>query len=125
MGGNLRDEPMVFVNGEPCAPRSEEALNLSVDHLFSIEADELESMEARLKRDVVGFAGIHRGEVGVYYQMAGMTNELKQIKVDEVRSIRETFDWLQATIAEDHGDGTYDITLDDGERQEKKPRADI
>jgi len=134
---------------------------MSVDHLFSIEADELESMEARLKRDVVGFAGIHRGEVGVYYQMAGMTNELKQIKVDEVRSIRETFDWLKATakaaeeasfaaaygavavgtmvtcrfndtadwfpgtIAEAHSDGTYDVTLDDGEKQEKKTRTNI
>ena len=94
---NLRDEPMVFINGEPCAPRSEDALNQSVDSLFSIEADEVEGMEGRLKRDVLGFSGVHRGEIGVYYQMAGMTNELRQMKVKEVRTGRETFEWLQAT----------------------------
>jgi len=151
----------VFVNGEPCAPRSEDSLNVPVDSLFSIEANEVEAMEARLKRDVLGFSGVHRGEIGVYYQMAGMTNELRQIKVEEVRSANETFawlksvgqaaedaahaaaygaisvgapvqcqfnqtlDWFQGTIDVDHGDGTYDVILDDGERQEMKPRAQI
>jgi hypothetical protein len=93
--------------------------------------------------------------------MAGMTNELRQVKVDEVRSVRETFDWLQATgkaveaaaydavngkipegahvscrfndtsdwvggvVEKDHGDGTYDVVLDDGERQEGKARVDL
>jgi len=159
--GNLRDEPMVFVNGEPCAARSEDSLNMAVDQLFSIDADELETMDARLKRDVLGFSGIHRGEIGVYHQMAGMTNELRQTKVQEVHTVSETFDWLHSTgkaaedaafaaaygtisigapvscrfndgvewfrgiIDADHGDGTYDVILDDGERQEKKPRADI
>jgi len=94
---NCRDEPMVYINGEPCAPRAEDALNVSVDHLFSIEGEEVEAMESRLKRDVLGFSGVHRGEIGVYYQMAGMTNELRQKKVTEVRSARETFEWLQAT----------------------------
>lgn len=158
---NLRDEPVVFVNGEPCAPRSEDALNVSVDSLFSIDSDEVEAMEARLKRDVLGFSGVHRGEIGVYYQMAGMTNELRQAKVEEVHSVRETFTWLKSVgkaaedaayeaaygaipvntqvtcqfndssewfrgvIDADHGDGTYDVILDDGERQEKKTRSQI
>lgn len=158
---NLRDEPMIYINGEPCAPRCEDALNMSVDTLFSIEAEELEAMEGRLKRDVTGYAGIHRGEIGVYYQMAGMTNELRQIKVEEVTTTKDTFDWLQATakavedaafaamyctipvgsevtcrfndtadwypgvVEVDHGDGTYDVQLNDGERQEQKGRADI
>jgi len=158
---NLRDEPTVYVNGEPCAARSEEALNVAVDSLFSIESEELEAMDARLKRDIIGSAGVHRGEIGVYYQMAGMTNELRQVKVEEVKTGRETFEWLQAmakaaeeaayaaafatvlagavvscrfndgqewfqgSVEAVNEDGTYNVVLDDGERQENKPRADI
>jgi len=158
---NMREEPVVFINGEPCAPRREDALNVNVDHLFSIEGHEVAAMEDRLKRDVQGFSGIHRGEIGVYYQMAGMTNELRQVKVEEVRTAQDAFEWLQAqgkaaeeaaynanhgtvpvgasvscrfndtedyfhgVVDADHGDGTYDVVLDDGERQERKPRCDI
>lgn len=158
----LREDPVVYINGEPCSVRSPDALNDPVDALYSIDATELEAMEARLKRDVLSYAGIHRGQVEIYYQQPNMDNELNQVNVQEVFTMRETFDWLVAQgkafeaaaiaaangpipvetgvmvfynevegwksgkICQDHGDGTFDVMLEDnGEIVEKKTRREI
>jgi len=90
----MREDPVVYINGEPCSVRDASNLNAPVDALYSIDAAKLEAMEARLKRDILSFSGIHRGEIGVYYQQPNMDNALEQLKVQEVQTMRETADSL-------------------------------
>ena len=92
----MREDPVVYINGEPCSVRNPDKLNEPADHLFSIDATELEAMEARLKRDIISHSGINRGHIEVYYQQPNMDNELNQVGVQEVHTMRETFDWLVA-----------------------------
>ena len=50
---NMREEPVVFLNGKACAPRTPNALNENVDYLLAIEGHELDSMERRLCYDCI------------------------------------------------------------------------
>ena len=48
---NMREEPLVFLNGTGCAPRVAGKLDENVDYLLSIQGYELDAMELRLKED--------------------------------------------------------------------------
>eukprot|EP01117_Protostelium_nocturnum_P005712 TRINITY_DN2062_c1_g1_i1.p1 TRINITY_DN2062_c1_g1~~TRINITY_DN2062_c1_g1_i1.p1 ORF type:complete len:575 (+),score=149.24 TRINITY_DN2062_c1_g1_i1:32-1756(+) len=49
---NLREEPVIYIEGKPYAPRDKETLNVNLDHLIGIEGLDLENMEQILKADV-------------------------------------------------------------------------
>ena len=42
---NMREEPVVFLNGQACAPRTAGNMNENVEYLILIEGYELDSME--------------------------------------------------------------------------------
>jgi len=59
---NMREEPVVFLDGQACAPRTAGNMNENVEYLVSIEGYELDSMESRLCSDCIEFAQKNRFE---------------------------------------------------------------
>lgn len=53
---NLREEPVVYINGSSFSARDAETLHVNLDHLLGIEREDLEVMERRLKADIVADA---------------------------------------------------------------------
>lgn len=94
---NMREEPVVFLSGQACAPRSAENLNENVDWLMSVESHELDALEKRLVRDCIEAAGKAESKtLGVLYQLASGSNEEKQLPVEADKSftVRSAFEWL-------------------------------
>lgn len=58
---NMREEPVVFLGGQACAPRTAGNMNENVEYLLSIEGHELDSIEKRLCEDC-GFHGAESGD---------------------------------------------------------------
>jgi len=94
---NMREEPVVFLDGQACAPRSKENMNENVDWLMSVERHELDAMEKRLLKDCIDEAAAGEKKMGVFYQLASGANEEKQLSVtaEGSFSVRGAFDWLK------------------------------
>jgi hypothetical protein len=54
---NMREEPMVYINGLPFVLREQQRPMKNLQEYAGIDAERLERMEARLKQDVLGEAG--------------------------------------------------------------------
>jgi hypothetical protein len=94
---NMREEPVVFLDGQACAPRTSHNLNENVEHLTGIEGRELASIEKRLCNDCVEAAAATEGKtLPVYYQVASGDNEEKQLKVpaDGSFTVRDAYAYL-------------------------------
>ena len=98
---NMREEPVVFLNGQACAPRSANNMNENVEHLTSIQGHELDSMEKRLCEDCVEAAAAGDKTLGVYYQLADGSNDERQLPVPPDRSlpVRGAYEWLNGQDA--------------------------
>jgi len=93
----MREEPVVFLDGQACAPRASQNLNENVEYLTSILGSELDSMEKRLRDDCVAAASSSEGKtLGVFYQTANGGNLEKRLKVPPERSlpVRAAYQWL-------------------------------
>lgn len=96
---NMREEPVVFLDGQACAPRTAGNMNENVEYLVSIEGYELDSMELRLCSDCVDFAEKTDSKtIGVFYQTSNGDNEERQLAtpIDRSYSIRNGYKWLAA-----------------------------
>jgi len=119
---NMREEPVVFLNGQACSPRLEGRLNENVEYLVGIEGYELDSMEQRLCSDCVDAANCNESKtIGVFYQTKGGGNEERQLstKPGKTFSIRKGYEWL----AEQDGVPTveyYRIPISDETAPEEK-----
>jgi hypothetical protein len=94
---NMREEPVVFLNGQACAPRTEGNMNENVEYLIGIEGYELDSMELRLCSDCVQVANGRDGHtIGVFYQTKDGGNEERQLTTQSKKtfSIRKGYEWL-------------------------------
>ena len=67
----MREEPVVFINGQACAPRTEGNMNENVEYLTQIEGYELDAMERRMRDECVEAAAAGGGTIGVFYQKTG------------------------------------------------------
>jgi hypothetical protein len=54
---NMREEPMVYINGLPFVLREQQRPMKNLQEYAGIDAERLERMEARLKQDVLTEAG--------------------------------------------------------------------
>mmetsp|Transcript_8636 Transcript_8636/g.23207 ORF Transcript_8636/g.23207 Transcript_8636/m.23207 type:complete len:590 (-) Transcript_8636:439-2208(-) len=93
---NLREEPIVFIDGIPHAIKEADNLTENIDHLFGIEGDQLESVEARLKKDVEEAAGMRGGKLEIMAEKEGyeMVKETETIADDAVKTPRELYSEL-------------------------------
>lgn len=91
---NMREEPVVFLDGQACAPRSAHNMNENVEHLTGIEGRELAAIEKRLRDDCVEAAAGQT--MPVFYQVGAGDNVEKQLKVPLERSfpVFDAYDWL-------------------------------
>ena len=92
---NMREEPVVFLNGQACAPRTDGNMNENVEYLAQIEGYELDAMERRLRDDCVEAAAeAPGGTLGVYYQKTGGSNVEEQLPAPRATSlpVREAYD---------------------------------
>jgi len=94
---NMREEPVVFLNGQACAPRLKANMNDNVEYLVGIEGYELDSMELRLCADCVEAANSNESNtLGVFYQTKDGGNEERQLVTEPPNtfSIRKGYEWL-------------------------------
>jgi len=75
---NLREEPVVYVNGLPFAPRDKDTLNINLEHLMGIDGLDLENMESQLKADILSYCHAHDGEFKYYYQTVEVKKRTKK-----------------------------------------------
>lgn len=77
---NMREEPVVFINGQACAPRTDGNMNENVEYLTHIEGYELDAMERRLCSDCLeAAAAAPGGTLGVFYQKGSGANVEEQL----------------------------------------------
>ena len=97
---NMREEPVVFLGGQACAPRTEGNMNENVEYLLSIEGHELDGMEKRLCEDCKAHAAEHQGTISVFYQEADGSNVAKDLATvtlggpQTTLPMRGGYDWL-------------------------------
>lgn len=93
---NMREEPVVFLDGTSCAPRSINNLNENVEHLTSIQGWELDAMEKRLRDDCAEAAQQEGGSLGIFAQVASGENEKqrRRVPLDNSFPVRGAFEWL-------------------------------
>ncbi|KAL1521420.1 hypothetical protein AB1Y20_021084 [Prymnesium parvum] len=90
---NMREEPVVFLNGYACAPRVASALNENVDFLLAIEGHELDGIERRLRDDCLE-EDMEEGGLSIYFEEE-MKNVLKPWPLHgHALSVREAYEWL-------------------------------
>lgn len=102
---NMREEPVVFLDGQACAPRTANNLNENVEHLTGIQGRELDAMEKRLRDDCAAAAAASSGRtLPVFYQDEKGGNIEKQLPVTKERSfhVRGAYEWVmnQAGVAQ-------------------------
>ena len=94
---NMREEPVVFLNGRACAPRDPNALNENVDYLLAIEGYELDAMERRLAADCIE-ASSSAGGLEVVVELSGANERQVWPLATHDRmaalSVRDTHAWL-------------------------------
>lgn len=128
---NMREEPVVFLNGQACSPRIEGKMNENVEYLVGIEGYELDSMELRLCSDCVDASDISEdgdnGCLGVYYQTADGGNEQRPVSTAPPKtfSIRKGYEWLAAKQKDGNNDNAakveyYRIPISDETAPEEK-----
>eukprot|EP00127_Corallochytrium_limacisporum_P002023 Clim_evm11s99 gene=Clim_evmTU11s99 len=92
---NLREEPVVYINGLPHSPREPAELNTNVEYLLGIEGRELEKMERRLKYDIVDAAAEDPNNMfPTVVQNLKMENVMKMVPIaskDAVRTVRDIY----------------------------------
>jgi len=96
---NMREEPVVFLDGQACAPRTEGNMNENVEYLMGIEGHELDSMELRLCSDCIEVAAkTADNTIGVFYQTKDGGNEERRLTAsresEKTFSIRKGYEWL-------------------------------
>jgi len=95
---NMREEPVVFLSGQACAPRSTDNMNENVDYLTSIEGFELERMEKRLCEECIEAASkADSKKLSVFYQNASGGNDDKPSSCEKATSmpVKGAYDWLK------------------------------
>lgn len=90
---NMREEPVVFLDGQACAPRTQGNLNENVEYLQSIEDFELDAMERRLCKDCEE-AG---PSLPVYYQTSGTENEKRNLSTTSPSCVADVYKELDVT----------------------------
>ncbi len=99
---NMREEPLVFLNGTGCAPRVAGKLDENVDYLLSIQGYELDAMELRLKEDCCAASerALADGGLLIWEQPEGGdgSNVQRPVVVARERSfaVREAYAWVNA-----------------------------
>ncbi|PRP89336.1 hypothetical protein PROFUN_02210 [Planoprotostelium fungivorum] len=83
---NLREEPVIYIDGIPYAPRDRSTLNVNLEHLIGIEGYDLEKMEQRLKADITAKAKAEENKIEIVRQNEKMEN------------VRETLTYTPGTI---------------------------
>ena len=83
---NMREEPIVFLNGTACAPRVEGKLSENVDYLCSIEGHELDAMESRLRDDCLQASKRSTDGLPVWFEVDG-SNSQKMLHVYPEQSL--------------------------------------
>lgn len=95
---NMREEPLIYLNGTACAPRVEGRLNENVDYLLSIDGYELDAMEARLVSDC--FDASERSAAGLpLWREVGGVNTQAACKVERgprSTSVRGAYEYVNA-----------------------------
>lgn len=106
---NMREEPVVFINGQACAPRTDGNMNENVEYLTHIEGYELDAMERRLCSDCLEAAAAAGGTLGVFYQKGGGSNVEEQLPAPPETSlpVRAVYDDVVRAAG---ADGAADVT---------------
>jgi len=90
---NLREEPVVYIDGNSYSPREKETLNINLEYLFGIAPQNLEDFEERLKADVLHKAEADNSFIEFYRQGESMENVVERVNVshDNVRCLRSIY----------------------------------
>jgi len=104
---NMREEPVVFLDGQACAPRSAGNLNENVEHLTSIQGWELDSMEKRLRDDCAEAAKASGGTIGVFFQLGDGSNDERPLTVSHELSVPVRGAYQHVNRAEGVAEVTY------------------
>lgn len=93
---NLREEPIVFLKGQPVSTRERDTLNINLDYLINIEAFDLASIEERLCADISYIAKHNENKVEFYHQNDLKENELVQMEIsdEQVETVSGVFQRL-------------------------------
>ncbi|KAF6255732.1 inositol hexakisphosphate-domain-containing protein [Scenedesmus sp. NREL 46B-D3] len=75
---NMREEPMVYINGLPFVLREQQRPMKNLQEYAGIDAERLERMEARLKQDVLAEAAHHNGRILVARESAAAPGSLTE-----------------------------------------------
>jgi len=92
---NMREEPLVFLNGTACAPRVEGKLNENVDYLLSIEGHELDAMEARLRDDCLEASQASADGLLLWKEIKGEnSNDAVKVQPEKSFSVRSAYGFV-------------------------------
>ena len=88
---NVREEPLLYINGEPFVLRDQYASLRNIKAYTGIAASRLEQMELRLKEDVLAEARAHLGRILLHSE--GSERDLLPIweSVQDVSTMRDLF----------------------------------
>lgn len=88
---NVREEPLLYINGEPYVLRDQYASLRNIKAYTGIAANRLEQMEIRLKNDVMAESRAHLGRILLHSE--GAERDLLPIweSVKDVSTMRELF----------------------------------
>ncbi len=98
---NVREEPVIYINGEPYVLRDRYATVRNIKSYSGIKADRLEQMEDRLKEDIIAEGAFYGGKVLVHSEAASESIFPSWITLeadDDVATLKEIFADLALTF---------------------------
>lgn len=95
---NMREEPVVYINGKPFVLREVERPYKNMREYSGIGQERLESMEARLKNDILREADLYKGAVMVIHETddGKIFDGWERVTPDAVQTPLEVFNRLKA-----------------------------
>ena len=89
---NLREEPIIYLNGAPYVLRDEHALYGNIKSFAGISASRIESMENRLKHDILQELGQYQGKLLIHSEAEDGSIGCEWLSIHQVQTPREAFE---------------------------------
>lgn len=94
---NVREEPLVYINGDPYVLRDQYATVRNIKAYSGITADRLEMMESRLKEDVIHELEAYDNKLLLHQESNGVL-QVRWETVNKVMTLRELFGELKGIV---------------------------
>lgn len=91
---NLREEPVIYINGRPYVLRDKAAAFNNIRSFVGISYTRLEEMEERLKRDVLEISKRNGGFINVHTEKCPESLWTENVYVQQVQTVREIFEQM-------------------------------